>query len=74
MVSCGEWCETESWRTSRELLERLQSEYPGVYPDKQLRTLQRRVKAWRRTMAQRMIFGGSVEKPPVCDAVRGPPI
>jgi hypothetical protein len=49
-----EWFATEPWRTSRELLERLQSECPGVYPDKLLRTLQRRVKAWRRTMAHRM--------------------
>src|SRR6185312_5455876 len=51
--------ETEPWRTSRELLEHLQSEYPGVYPDKLLRTLQRRVKVWRRTVAQKMIFGVS---------------
>jgi hypothetical protein len=69
-----EWFETEPWRTSRELLERLQLQYPGVYPDKQLRTLQRRVKAWRRTIAQRMIFGTSLEKLPVGDAVRGSPI
>jgi hypothetical protein len=34
-----EWFATEPWRTSGELLERLQSECPGVYPDKQLRTL-----------------------------------
>ena len=64
--------ETEPWRTSRELLERLQSEYPGVYPDKLLRTLQRRVKAWRRTVAQRMIFGVSVDKQPFGDAMKGP--
>jgi hypothetical protein len=69
-----EWFETEPWRTSRELLERLQSEYPGFYPDKLLRTLQRRVKAWRRTMAQRMVFGTSVAKLPVGDAASGPPI
>src|SRR5207302_3293079 len=51
------WFEAEPWRTSRELFERLQAEYPGVYPDGQLRTLQRRVKAWRREMAQKMVFG-----------------
>jgi hypothetical protein len=50
----------------------LQSEYPGVYPDKLLRTLQRRVKAWRRTVAQRMIFGVSADKQPFGDAVKGP--
>ncbi len=39
-----EWFEAESWRTSRELLERLQEAHPGLFPDGQLRTLQRRVK------------------------------
>jgi hypothetical protein len=51
------WFEAEPWRTSRELLERLQVEQPGSYPDGQVRTLQRRVKEWRRTAAHRMIFG-----------------
>jgi hypothetical protein len=46
-----EWLEAEPWRTSRELLERLQGEQPGAYPDGQLRTLQRRVKVWRRELA-----------------------
>ncbi|CAH2394395.1 hypothetical protein MES4922_10308 [Mesorhizobium ventifaucium] len=32
----------EPWRTSRELLVRLQEEQPGQYPDQLLRTLQRR--------------------------------
>ena len=27
------WFEAEPWHTSRELLERLQAEHPGVYPD-----------------------------------------
>jgi hypothetical protein len=31
-----EWFEAEPWRTSRELFERLQAEYPGTYPDGQL--------------------------------------
>ena len=39
-----EWFEAEPWRTSRELFERLQAEHPGLFPDGQLRTLQRRVK------------------------------
>ena len=33
--------------TAITLLEYLQSQYPGDYPDKVLRTLQRRVKQWR---------------------------
>ncbi len=51
------WFEAEPWRTSRELLERLQAEQPGNYPDGQVRTLQRRVKEWRRRAAHRMVFG-----------------
>jgi len=41
------WFEAELWHTARELLERLQVQYPGAYPDGQLRTLQRRLKEWR---------------------------
>ena len=52
-----EWFEAEPWRTSRELLERLQGECPGVYPDGQLRTLQRRLKGWRREIAHTLVFG-----------------
>jgi len=51
------WFEEEPWRTSRELLERLRAECPGVYSEGQLRTLQRRVKTWRREMAQKLVFG-----------------
>jgi len=66
-----EWFETEPWRTSRELLDRLQSERPGVYPDRQLRTLQRRVKAWRRAMAHKMVFGSPTLKQPSGDMAAG---
>jgi hypothetical protein len=52
-VQLREWFEAEQWR-SRELLERLQGEQPGVYPGGQLRTLQRRVKVWRRELAHWM--------------------
>ncbi|MBM3804540.1 MAG: hypothetical protein FJW26_19760 [Acidimicrobiia bacterium] len=37
------WLEAEPDRTGRELFERLQVNQPGVFPDGQLRTLQRRV-------------------------------
>ncbi len=46
-----DWFEAEPWRTSRELFERLQAEYPGMYPDGLLRTCQRRLKEWRRDAA-----------------------
>ena len=59
-----EWFEAEPWRTSRELLERLQGEHPGVYPDGQLRTVQRRVKGWRREVAHRLVFGPAAPDEP----------
>jgi len=34
-----------------------QGEHPGVYPDGQLRTLQRRLKGWRREVAHTLVFG-----------------
>ena len=58
-----EWFEGEPWHTSRELLERLQAEHPGVYPDGRLRTLQRRLKEWRREAAHRMVFGTTTADP-----------
>ena len=52
-----EWFEAEPWRTARELLERLQDVQPGIYPARQLRTLQRRLKEWRRDKAHELVFG-----------------
>ena len=57
------WFEEEPWRTSRELLARLQAEVPDGYPEKLLRTLQRRVKQWRGDAARRMVFGTKVADP-----------
>jgi len=51
------WFDAEPWRTSRELLERLQAANPGAFPDAQLRTLQRRIKDWRRERSHAMVFG-----------------
>jgi hypothetical protein len=55
-----DWFEAEPWRTSRELFERLQEQRPGVFPDGHLRTLQRRLKEWRREQAHRLVFRGEV--------------
>ncbi|MEJ2480815.1 MAG: ISNCY family transposase [Acidihalobacter sp.] len=63
------WFEAEPWRTSSELLARLQSEYPGVYPQKLLRTLQRRLKAWRSEEATALLFGSNRIAPLNVDAV-----
>ena len=56
-IGCGDWFEAEPWRTSRQLLERLQAECPGRYPDTLLRTLQRRVKVWRHEKVHDLVFG-----------------
>ena len=52
-----DWFDAEPWRTSRQLLERLQAEHPGRYPDKLLRTLQRRVKVWRHERVHDLVVG-----------------
>ena len=58
-----QWFEAEPWRTSRELLERLQADVPDSYPETLLRTLQRRVKQWRAEVARQMVFGPKVGSP-----------
>ncbi|WP_375779029.1 ISNCY family transposase [Bradyrhizobium sp. ma5] len=54
-----EWFKAEPWRTGAELLTRLQAKYPGAYPDKLLRTLQRRLKSWRSEQASALLFGSA---------------
>ena len=51
------WFEAEPWSSSSRLLEKLQAAYSVEYPDILLRTLQRRVKGWRREKATAMVFG-----------------
>jgi len=53
------WFEAEPWRTARELLDRLEVEQPGTYPAGLLRTLQRRLKVWRRDKAHELVFGAT---------------
>lgn len=50
------WLEAQPDRTAKELFQRLQGEHPGIFPPGQLRTFQRRVKAWRRAAARRLVF------------------
>ncbi len=50
------WFEAEPWRAARELLDRLQLEQPGTYPAGLPRTLQRRLKVWRRDKAHELVF------------------
>jgi hypothetical protein len=55
------------------LMERLQRDYPGRFPDVQLRTSQRRVREWRHVMARSLVHGirdgnGADEEPIVVGA------
>jgi hypothetical protein len=45
--------------TGRQLLDRLQTRRPGHYPNSLLRTVQRRLKAWRRERAKSLVLGAS---------------
>jgi len=63
MPDLRKWFEAEPWRTGSELLSRLQVEYPGAYPNKLLRTLQRRLKFWRSEQANALLFVPSEKTP-----------
>lgn len=52
------WLQDTPDTTAKELFKRLQKEHPGCYPDGQLRTLQRRVRAWRHIMARGLVYAG----------------
>ena len=62
-----QWLANDPTQTAKALLERLQRYYPDVFPSGQLRTLQRRIKAWRRDMAHRLVFG--LDETPACKAI-----
>jgi hypothetical protein len=68
------WFTAEPWRTSRQLLERLQAEQPGMYSDGLLRTLQRRLKIWRSEIAHTMVFGAINSQPAVEGNASGPAV
>jgi hypothetical protein len=49
------WLELEPEKSAKDLFRRLQSQELGAFSEGQLRTLQRRVKAWRSEMARQLI-------------------
>lgn len=55
------WLQKDPDHTAKVLLERLIEKYPGQFSAKLLRTLQRRVGEWRRTMARRLVMGAAAE-------------
>ena len=62
------WLQKEPEATGKSLLDRLESQFPGQFPSGQLRTLQRRIRDWRRVVAKALVKSclgneGSVEVP-----------
>jgi hypothetical protein len=51
------WLQSDPESTAKVMMGRLQQSYPGQFPDAQLRTLQRRVREWRRVMARSLVHG-----------------
>ena len=56
------WLQKEPDSSAKLILQKLEEKYPGQFDNKLLRTLQRRVGEWRRTMARRLVFGGVEER------------
>lgn len=58
----GEWSQVLTWleqepdATAKALLDRLRKECPGKFTDGQLRSMQRRLRAWRQIMAKQLIY------------------
>lgn len=50
------WLQAEPDATAKSLFLRLCREYPGQYQDGQLRTLQRRIRQWRKIMARDLVY------------------
>jgi hypothetical protein len=49
------WLQADPEATGKCLLERLHQVYPDRFPAGQLRTLQRRIREWRRVMARTLV-------------------
>lgn len=50
------WLQQEPDSTASILFDRLTAKYPGRYTPGQLRTLQRRVRGWRRAIARELVY------------------
>jgi len=51
------WLEEQPDMEAKQMLKRLQTTGYGDYPDKLLRTLQRRVRTWRMRIVQKLVYG-----------------
>jgi hypothetical protein len=51
------WLEETPDVEAKEMLKRLQTSGYGEFPDRQLRTLQRRIRLWRMRVVQKLVYG-----------------
>ena len=51
------WLQKDPDSTAQSLLQQLDEKYSGQFGASMLRTLQRRIGEWRRTMARKLVFG-----------------
>jgi hypothetical protein len=52
------WLQESPDATAKSLFARLVAAYPGTFAVGQLRTLQRRIREWRRVMARKLVYAG----------------
>lgn len=50
------WLQENPEATAKSLMEQLHEKYPNQFPEGQLRTLQRRIRDWRRVMARELVY------------------
>ena len=50
------WLQESPEATAKSLLDRLHEAHPGRFPEGQLRTLQRRIREWRRVAARELVY------------------
>jgi hypothetical protein len=55
------WLEEKPDMEAKTMLKRLQASGFGEFPDGQLRTLQRRVRVWRKQIVQQLIYGAEMQ-------------
>ena len=68
------WLQEDPDATAKSLWGRLDKKYPGQFPEGQLRTLQRRVRGWRRVLARNLVHGcqdGEAAETPVVVGANG---
>jgi hypothetical protein len=55
------WLEERPDMEAKAMLKRLQASGFGEFPDGQLRTLQRRVRVWRKQIVQQLVYGAELQ-------------